>query len=199
MCWRERFLPLRSSLITYTGKEFVYVIIFSLTASLKAATIQALPASPPALRRAPRRNEPPRRAQGRVLCSYHRPTPAPHQAQQHSRALVRALRAENVSASLSCKPPSSGFASHPPVGSSPEPPRARPGSQDPRQHPAPSGTCPAPAAGVKPGRNPALGAAPPSRRATAHEASRLQGSFSNAEGKGLIQSETPRKRRPFVL
>lgn len=47
MCWRERFLTLRSSLITYTGKEFVYVIIFSLTASPRAAMIQALPASPP--------------------------------------------------------------------------------------------------------------------------------------------------------
>lgn len=77
MCWRERFLTLRSSLITYTDKEFVYVIIFSLTASLKAAMIQALPASPPALRRAPRQNEPPGRARGRVLCSCHRASPGP--------------------------------------------------------------------------------------------------------------------------
>lgn len=46
MCWRERFLPSRSSLMTYTGKEFVYIIIFSLTASPKAAMIQAPPASP---------------------------------------------------------------------------------------------------------------------------------------------------------
>lgn len=37
MCWRERILTLRSSLITYTVKEFVYVIIFSLTASPRAA------------------------------------------------------------------------------------------------------------------------------------------------------------------
>lgn len=46
MCWREQFLTLRSSLIAYTGKEFVDVIIFSLTASPKAATIQALPDDP---------------------------------------------------------------------------------------------------------------------------------------------------------
>lgn len=37
MCWRERILTLRSSLITYTAKEFVYVIIFRLTASPRAA------------------------------------------------------------------------------------------------------------------------------------------------------------------
>lgn len=37
MCWREWILTLRSSLITYTAKEFVYVIIFSPTASPRAA------------------------------------------------------------------------------------------------------------------------------------------------------------------
>lgn len=37
MCRREPILPLRPSLGTYTAKEFVYVIIFSLTASLRAA------------------------------------------------------------------------------------------------------------------------------------------------------------------
>lgn len=37
MCWRERILTSRSSLVTYTAKEFVYVIILSLTASPRAA------------------------------------------------------------------------------------------------------------------------------------------------------------------
>lgn len=61
MCWRERFLTLRSSLITYTGKEFVYGIIFSLTASPKAAAIQALPASLPSPPpRSPVKRTPPR-------------------------------------------------------------------------------------------------------------------------------------------
>lgn len=40
MCWRERILTLRSSLITYTAEEFVYVIIFSLTASPRAAGLR---------------------------------------------------------------------------------------------------------------------------------------------------------------
>lgn len=40
MCWRERILTLHSSLVTYTAKEFVCVIIFSLTASPRAAGFQ---------------------------------------------------------------------------------------------------------------------------------------------------------------
>lgn len=40
MCWWERILTLRSSLITYTAEEFVYVIIFSLTASPRAAGLR---------------------------------------------------------------------------------------------------------------------------------------------------------------
>lgn len=59
MCWRERFLTLRSSLITYTRKEFVYVIIFSLTASPKAAMIQVLSAGLPSpLPRSPAKRAP---------------------------------------------------------------------------------------------------------------------------------------------
>lgn len=40
MCSRERILTSRSSLITYTAEEFVYAIIFSLTASPRAAAFQ---------------------------------------------------------------------------------------------------------------------------------------------------------------
>lgn len=46
MCWREQFLTLCSSLMTYAGKGFVYVIIFSRTTSPKAVMVEALPASP---------------------------------------------------------------------------------------------------------------------------------------------------------
>lgn len=63
MCWRERFLTLHSSLITYAGKGFVYVIIFSLTASPKAVVVQALPAAPA--------------ARGRVLSPPRDPAPNP--------------------------------------------------------------------------------------------------------------------------
>lgn len=46
MCWRERFLTLRSSLITYTGKEFVYVIIFSISESCDDSSAARQPPSP---------------------------------------------------------------------------------------------------------------------------------------------------------
>lgn len=82
MCWRERFLTLCSSLITYTRKEFVYVIIFSLTASPKAAMIQVLSAGRPRYlprslaKQAPRA----RTRKGALLCHQASPSPAPNPA-----------------------------------------------------------------------------------------------------------------------
>lgn len=166
MCWRERFLTLSSSLITYTGKEFVYVIIFSLTASLNAAMIQCCcqPPSPPPrfpVKRAPgtgTRKDAPLLPPGQ-----HQPRTKPGSA----RKPLCKLCAENTSTGLSSKPPSSGFASYLQQGSSPEPPSILPGRRDHQWHVAPGGTCPASAVRVKLMRNPALGAARPSCPAAA--------------------------------
>lgn len=195
MCWRERFLTLCSSLITYTRKEFVYVIIFSLTASPKAAMIQVLSAGRPSplprslAKQAPRA----RTRKGALLCHQASPSPAPNPAALASPCANSPCR----------KMPPPASATNPPAralhltyggGASLESLSALPGSRDHHRHAAPGGMCPASAVRVKLMRNPALGAAP-----WRHKASVLQGSFSNAEGKGLIQSETPRKRRPFLF
>lgn len=178
MCWRERFLTLRSSLITYAGKGFVYVIIFSLTASPKAVTVQALPAAPA--------------ARGRVLSPPR--DPAPNAAAPASPCANSPCR--KSSSTLRCKPPARAL-------------QLTHGAQAAPRHSAPGGTRPASAArvnrgGTQPWCGPAVRpsvrpSCPAVSHAAAHPASGLQGSFSNAEGKGLIQGETPRKRRPFLL
>lgn len=148
MCWRERFLPLCSSLITYTGKEFVYIIIFSLTASPKAAMIQALPASPTA--------EP---AWGghREGCSCHRasPGPAPNPAALTS-PCANPLRPEHHRPQLV-------LCILPMAGASLGPWSALPSSRDHHWHDAPDGMRPALAAMVTPVQSPALGAALPAQ------------------------------------
>lgn len=168
MCWREQFLTLCSSLITYTGKEFVYIIIFSLTASPKAAMIQALPASPPS----PPPCSPVKRAPGAGARKDALLLP-PGQLRPHTKpssackSLCKLLRAENASAGLSRKTPSLGFASYLRRGASPEPLSTLPGSRDHQQHAAPSRTGPASALRVKLMRNPSLGAAPRRHRGPA--------------------------------
>lgn len=177
MRWREQFLTLRSSLITYAGKGFVYVIIFSLTASPQAVMVQALPAAPA--------------ARGRVLSPPRDPAPnPPAPASPCANSPCR-----KSSSSLRCKPPAQALQlTH---GAQPGIPAHRTrrdascfGSEgQPRRDPAM----------VLPRRPFVRPSCPAVSHAAAHPASGLQGSFSNAEGKGLIQGETPKKRRPFLL
>lgn len=91
MCWRERFLTLRSSLITYTGKEFVYVIIFSPTASPKAATIPCCLPAPQPSATLPGEMSPRDGHEERCSAPATGPAPAPRQTRQRSQALVQTL------------------------------------------------------------------------------------------------------------
>lgn len=208
MCWRERFLTLRSSLITYTGKEFVYGIIFSLTASPKAAAIQALPASLPSpLPRSPVKRTPRERARGRVLCSCHRASagPAPNPAALASPCANSPCQKRLRRPQL--QTPRLGLCISPMAGGIPgaaERPAQRPGPRCTPRDASCFGSESSADAKSSPWCCPAILPCGAGREAspvstTAHKASGLQGSFSNAEGKGLIQSETPRKRRPFLL
>lgn len=145
MCWREQFLPLRSSLMTYTGKEFVYIIIFSLTASPKAAMIQAPPASPTVKSAWDGLRE-------GCSCHWASPSPAPNPAALTSPCANPLCPNHHR--------PQLGLCVLPTAGASLGPWGALPGSRDHHQQDAPEGMCPASAARVILVQSPALGAAP---------------------------------------